>query len=71
MDAPAFRREAATIQDVPTDPRPISLFDVVKRAAQIVDPDGGLTHLFPTPAALMALLADFSLGWLENRLSPH
>jgi osmoprotectant transport system permease protein len=23
------------------------------------------------PAALMALLADFSLGWLENRLSPH
>jgi hypothetical protein len=24
---------------VPTDPRPVSLFDVVKRAAQIVDPD--------------------------------
>jgi hypothetical protein len=41
VDAPAFRREAATIQDVPTDPRPISLFDVVKRAAQIVDPDDG------------------------------
>ena len=24
---------------MPTDPRPVSLFDVVKRAAQIVDPD--------------------------------
>jgi len=24
---------------VPTNPRPVSLFDVVKRAAQVVDPD--------------------------------
>jgi hypothetical protein len=24
---------------MPTDPRPVSLFDVVKRAAQVVDPD--------------------------------
>lgn len=24
---------------MPTDPRPVSLFDVVKRAAEIVDPD--------------------------------